>query len=386
MAAHRMQVADRIGACLPTELRARVPQAPIDLAGDVVPDRAGPVAVAAARAALDAGETHYTDRPGVGRLRAALAADIGERHGVELRADNVVVSSGALEGAFAAAWVALHGQPDAAMLLPDPAHPALPRLARLAGGSVQRVATSPHARFRVTADAVERACRAGGRLLLMGSPDAASGAAVEPGELAAIGDLAERHDLVVVLDESIARLAGPGATVATLRDAPRLADRTVVLGSFSHDAGLSSWRVGYFAATVEAFARMRSLKQALSICSPSVSQYAALGALPTLAERAARRAAALQGRADAFTAPLAAAGWPVVRPDVPAFVWVDVASVGLDGGIALERLRGVGVGGRRGEAFGQAAAGWLRFTMADEAAAMAEAAVRVGDALGRRAA
>lgn len=364
MAAYRMPVADRIASCLPTELRTAAKPGAIDLSADRVSGRASASAVLAARDALDAGETHYTDRPGIAPLRARLAESIRSRHGLELRPDNVVVSSGALEGTFAAIWVGLFGIDRGTLVTADPANAALPRLACLAGARNRLAATSAADGFRLRADAVGRALDGGAQLLVIGSPDPTSGAAITSSDLAAIGELAERHDLTVVLDESLARLAPESAPAATLRDAPRLADRTVVIGSFSHDAGLAAWRVGYFAASTEAFARMRSLKQALSICSPSVSQYAALGSLDELDARAGRHRKDLEQRRAAFVAPLEQAGLTVLLPEVPLFAWVNVGSIGLDDSKASDRLAAAGIQARAGSSLGTAAAGWFRFTMA----------------------
>ena len=143
VAPYVMPVAERIEACL-----SSVPGNPhrygfapknaatIDLSRDWVDEVPPPHVIQAAKDALDAGETHYTDRPGVPALRAAVAADVNARHGTNLSASQVVISSGGLEATFVALWVALAKTPGSSVVLTDPGNPALATLACLAGAGL----------------------------------------------------------------------------------------------------------------------------------------------------------------------------------------------------------------------------------------------------------
>ncbi len=58
-----------------------------------------------------------------------------------------------------------------------------------------------------------------------------------------------------------------------------LKDKVVTIGSIGNRHGLESWRIGYLHAPKGEAAELRSFKQALTICTTSLSQYAALAVL-----------------------------------------------------------------------------------------------------------
>jgi aminotransferase len=330
---------------------------------------------------LDAGETHYTSRTGVPALRAEVAKDVNARHGLELSADDVVITSGGLEATFAALWIGLAHEPGARFVCADPNSPAIAQLAYLASADVRRFATTPDDGFLVRASAVRDALTDGARMLMLSSPAALTGVSLHVDELAGIADVAAERDLIVVLNEAGVRCTYPDRPPTSLRDAPSLANRTVIVGSFSRDYRLAGWRVGYFAARGEVFARMRSLKVALSICSAAVSQFAALAAITGPQDWIEAQRAEFAQRRAAFTASLERARIRIVPADAFPYVWGDVRPLGLDEPAALRRLTATGITARAGSEFGPAGAGCLRFTLALPADELATAGARVAAAL-----
>jgi aspartate/methionine/tyrosine aminotransferase len=390
VAPYVMPVADRIEACLSSvpvnpHRNGFAPKnaATIDLSRDWVDEVPPPHVIQAAKDALDAGETHYTDRPGVPALRAAVAADVNARHGTNLSASQVVISSGGLEATFVALWVALAKTPGSSVVLTDPGNPALATLACLAGARAARATTSVADGFVLRAGAVHAAVDQETRLLIVSSPNAVTGVSVPPTELAAIGRLAVERDFVLVLDESAARCLYPDHPATSLRNVPGLADRTVIVGSFSRDYRLAGWRVGYFAATAAVFARMKALKQALSICSAAVSQFAALAALTGPQAWIERQRADFALRRATLAGPLEERGLHVVPADAFPFVLVDVEPLGYTGDAAAARVADAGIAVRSGREFGDATAHCIRLTLAAEPDALAAAAERVATTLGR---
>jgi len=382
---YRMPVAERVGRCLSPGLngdrRRLASPDQLDLSGDGVVQSVPPHVIQAAKDALDAGETHYTSRTGVPALRAAVAADVNARHGLDLGAEDVVITSGGLEATFAALWIGLANEDGARLVCADPNSPAIAQLACLAGADVRRFSTNPDDGFLVRADAVRDALAGGARMLMLSSPDAVTGVSLPVDELAGIADLAEEHDPIVVLNEAGVRCTYPGRPPTSLRDAPSLTNRTVIVGSFSRDYRLAGWRVGYFAARGEVFARMRSLKVALSICSTAVSQFAALAAITGPQDWIEAQRDEFAQRRAAFTASLERAHIRVVPADAFPYVWVDLRPFGLDEPAALSRLAAAGITPRGGSEFGRAGAGCLRFTLALPPDDLAAAGARVAAAL-----
>ena len=63
-----------------------------------------PAAIEAACEALDAGKTHYTDRPGILPLRTWVADDLNARFGLDISPDAITITCGSTEARFVAVY------------------------------------------------------------------------------------------------------------------------------------------------------------------------------------------------------------------------------------------------------------------------------------------
>lgn len=186
---------------------------------------------------------------------------------------------------------------------------------------------------------------------------------MSPATARALAEAVTRHDLRLILDETLADARLPGRELLSPLLDPEVVARTVLAGSFSIAQRLAGWRVGYLAAKTGPLRPMRSLKQAISICSAAVAQYAALGALrETPPEWYAGQAEAGAERLSRAAARLEAAGLPCPPPDCYPFLWVDVGAAGARGD-AAKRLREAGIAVAPGERFGRSGAGHVRLTL-----------------------
>jgi aspartate/methionine/tyrosine aminotransferase len=222
------------------ELRGSV-AAPRD-GGDTV---VSAVAREASVTALERGETHYTDRPGIVPLRQRVAALMSERFGVAIDAGKgVVITCGVTEARFVAMQ----------QLVP-------------VGGTVV---------------ALSHGERIAGACIVRGAGLRAPDAAVD-GEVTVYltGDTpAEVRDpwLARAAERGWAVVYEPGdgsfhpATVG-------LAEQTVTIGAIGLDAGIEAWRVGYLAAPAATAGPLRDFKQALTLCTTNLSQWGALALL-----------------------------------------------------------------------------------------------------------
>jgi len=199
---------------------------------------------AAVEAALDRGETHYTDRPGILPLREKIAALLRLRFGVEINAKNdLVVTCGVTEARFVATQQLL--RPGETLAAPAEAD-------RLYGAAALRrvvleTAISPDTQaVYLTSATPESALRE----YLAAAPKIAT--------------------VLYEVDEPASRFHP-----AQLAE---FADRTVTIGQL----GEESWRIGYLASPGAFSPAMRDFKQALTICSTNLSQWAALAAMETL--------------------------------------------------------------------------------------------------------
>ncbi len=225
----------------------------------------------AARDALARGETHYTVRPGVPALRAAFAArSTGD--GFPATADGTIVTNGGAEALYIALQATL--RPGDRALIAGPVAPNITAMIHFIGAQTTRLPGAVGGPSSMTADAIHEEDAA---LLLLASPSPVSGLDPPLAHVEATIAAAVERGITVILDRSAAGCRYDGTR--PVFGNPALGARIVTTGSLSVSHGLAGWRVGYVSAPAERIGVLRELKQAMSICTTAVSQFAALAAL-----------------------------------------------------------------------------------------------------------
>lgn len=310
----------------------------------------------AAEAALDRGETHYTTRPGIVPLREAIARRMTEE-GFPATAEAMLITNGGSEALYIALQ-ALLAKGDR-IVVAGPVAQNVTAMIRFIGAEPVSLYGARADGFMPDAGAMTSA---GAKAILITSPSPVTGLALSSGELERVIAAAMRQEMAVILDRSLATaLYEP--THAQFAN-PELGARVVTVGSFSTGHGLHGWRVGWLATPAELSKRPRELKQALSICTTAVSQYAALAILDDPDDWTATRREAFARRRDAVRERLKATGLKDVEPDAYPALLIDVSALDEDDRGFAEKLReATGVVVEPGSTFGPATAGYVRLDL-----------------------
>ncbi len=197
--------------------------------------------IEAAVAALARGETHYTDRPGIPEFRAWVADHLAQRYAVVVDPAEVTITCGSTEARFVT--MTLLAEAGSAVLCPGDSSPIRGALHILGADIVDTIR-----------DDVS---------LLYISPDVYRETSIE------LLQRAEERDWWIVYDLSFAKTAPPFHPAQN----EKLASRVVTIDSLSAD--LAGWRLGWMAGSAAAL-RLRAGKQAITICTTAVSQWAGL--------------------------------------------------------------------------------------------------------------
>ena len=232
----------------------------------------------AAARAMQEGHTHYTAASGIPELKAAIAKQYQQRHGLEYQPQQVVVSNGAkhaLHNVFTALL-----DPGDEVIIPAPYWVSYAELVKLASGVPKIVATDEAQGFKLTPEQLRAAVGPRSRVLLLCSPSNPTGTMYTAEELAALADVVLEHDLLVVADEIYERLVYPGhqfCSFPTVR--PGLQERTVVVNGVSKAYAMTGWRIGWTLSPPELARAMGALQSQETSNPCSISQHAALAAL-----------------------------------------------------------------------------------------------------------
>ena len=280
----------------------------------------------AAREELAAGNTHYPPNAGTPALRAAIAEH--ERGwGMDAEPDDMLLTIGATE-ALASTFAALLNPGDE-VIVPTPAFSLYAsQVALLQGVPVALPAEKTN--FQLRADMLAAAVTPRTRAIVLNSPNNPTGCVLDAESLDAVAALAERRDLVVVCDDVYADLVFDEGFERFACRHPELADRTVVVGSFSKPWAMTGWRMGWAAAHGELAAAIAKAHQFLVSCSPAFVQRAGEVAL---AVDAAPLRDAWHARRDRVVAACAEMGLPLVRPAGAFYAFPQVNDLGSASGL-----------------------------------------------------
>jgi aspartate/methionine/tyrosine aminotransferase len=319
---------------------------------------------AAAAAALDRGETHYTTRPGVVPLREAIAERL-TADGFPASAETVLVTNGGAEALYIALQMLLAQSRRMVVAGPVPANVAA--MIRFIGAEPVLLPTGVESRFYPSVHAVTAA---EGSSLLLSSPSPVTGLALSPSEQEALIAKSIERGMMVVLDRSLATALYDPA-LARFGN-PELGANLVRIGSFSAGYGLVGWRVGWLSAPPETMKLFSELKQAMSICTTAVSQFAALSVLDGPADWVELRRVDFIRRRDEAMGRLRTTPLVPVEPDAYPALIVDVRAVDTDDRGFAARLRAeMGVIVAAGSTFGPGTAGFVRLDLSAPAATVA---------------
>jgi aminotransferase len=191
----------------------------------------------------------------------------------------LIITVGASEAVDASLRALL--DPGDEVIYHEPCFVAYAPCIQLAGGVPVRVATSDATGFAVRAEEIEAAVTPRTKAIFLGYPNNPTGAVLSREQLAAIAEVAARHDLVVISDEIYDRLVYGDHAHTAFSSLPGMRERTVLIGGFSKSYAMTGWRIGYVAAPAGLMTGIAKVHQYGIMCAPTSAQFAAVEALRT---------------------------------------------------------------------------------------------------------
>ena len=232
----------------------------------------------AAAAAIERGYTDFYGPPqGIEPLRKKIAARHLSEEGVFYDPNaEVIITAGALQGISAALITLL--SPGDELIVPSPSYFPFLNLPRVLGIKPVSVLLQGDG-WRLRISDLEKAINPKTAGILLTHPNNPTGTVYSEEELEAILKLAEKHNLLVFVDE-VYRFFVYGVEYPSLGKFQRYRNRLIRVMSFSKAFALSGWRIGYLLADREAGSEIMKVHEMMTTASASLpAQYAALSAL-----------------------------------------------------------------------------------------------------------
>lgn len=340
--------------------------------------------VEAAVRALRDGQTRYALAAGLPELRDAIARSLAGR-GVHATAEHVVVTPGAKPMLFCAALALI--EPGAEVLTPDPGFPIYESVVRFAGGRPVYYPLDETRAFAPHVAAIAERITPRTRALILNLPHNPTGGVATDADLAALADLALRHNLWVIADEVYGQVRYDGRcdSIAAL---PGMAERTVIVDGFSKTYAMTGWRLGYGVMPARLTGAMTTLVINNVSCTATFVQHAGVAALTGPQEPVTRMVSGLRAKRDLLVRGLNAIdGVHCATPAGAFYCFPDVSGVLARTGLTCEtfadRLLAEGhTAVLAGTAFGPAGAGHLRLCYATDRAVLERALERIASFVG----
>ena len=293
------------------------------------PDFDPPEAVLeAATAALRGGQNQYSVSWGLPLLRQRLAERYRPMLGWDVDPDrHIAVTCGVTE-AVACAFFAVLDRGDEVLVL-EPAHDTYGPAALLADASIVPVLLEAP-EFRLDAERLAAAVTPRTRAILLNTPHNPSGRVFDTAELAALAEVAVRHDLVVVTDEIYDEILYDGLVHVAPGSLEALRERTITIGGLGKTFAMTGWRLGYAIAPSSLAVAVRGAHDFLTVCAATPLQAAGAAALQLGTDYFDRMRADYHDRRALFCTALDDVGLRAGRPQGAYYAMADFTGLRPD--------------------------------------------------------
>jgi len=251
--------------------------------------------VAAGKEAMDAGHTGYTPSNGIPALREAIAEKL-RGDGIDAESEEVIVTPGGKQALYETVQT-LIDEGDEVVLM-DPAWVSYEAMAKLSGGSLNRVDLAPYDfQLEPALDDLAAAVSDDTELLVVNSPSNPTGAVYSEAAFEGVRDLAVDHDITVISDEIYQRITY-GVDQPSLAAFDGMGDRTVTINGFSKAYSMTGWRLGYLHAPDAVVSQAAKLHSHSVSCAVNFVQRAGIEALENTDDAVAEMRDAFRQRRD----------------------------------------------------------------------------------------
>ena len=232
----------------------------------------------AAIEAINKGKTAaYSQTSGLPELKEAVTHKLKRFNNIDATPDEILISSGAIEGLAAALMATVN--PDEEVIIPVPGYSSHIRQVEIAGGKPVMVPTKEAEGFKLDMEKIESAITSETKAILLSNPNNPTGAVYSKEQLEELAGIVKRNDLIVIVDEAYEYFTFDGYKHFSIASLDGMHDRVISVFTFTKTYAMTGWRVGYIHARADWIPQIIKMHIPIAICAPVVSQYAAIAAL-----------------------------------------------------------------------------------------------------------
>jgi aspartate/methionine/tyrosine aminotransferase len=302
----------------------------------------------------------YSPDEGLPEVREAVCSYYGRKYGAQLAPDNFCLTIGASQ-AFWLAIVTLCRAGDE-IVVQSPCyfdHPMALDILGIRGVYAPFIEAEGGVPNHAT---IESLITDRTRAILMVSPSNPTGVITPPDTIRELFDLARRHNIALILDETYNEFIPGGISPHDLFSDPVWGDHFVHIASFGKTYALTGYRAGLLAASGEFIHHALKAQDSMAVCQPRITQHAVKFGVENLDRWVAANRDMMTRRHDLFRAEFMRPGNRFrIAASGAFFAWVRHPFTGCSGREAAKRLVDeAAILCLPGEVFGPGLEGYLR--------------------------
>lgn len=313
---------------------------------------------------LEKGRTNYTSNAGLETLREAISdyLDLTIHTKYDPKHEIIITVGGseAIDAAFRAIL-----NPGDEVLVPEPSFVCYGPLVEMADGVSVPIETKAENNFKLTAEQVLEKLTPKTKALVLPFPNNPTGAVMRRSDLEKIAEVIRDKNIIVISDEIYSELTYGNEKHVSIAEIEGMKERTIVINGFSKAFAMTGWRLGYAAGPAPIITQMLKIHQYGIMCSPTVSQYAAVTAMRDCREDVEYMVSEYDMRRRLIVNGFNEMGLTCFEPEGAFYVFPCIKSTGLTSQEFCQRLifeKKVAV--VPGDAFGDCGEGFIRVSYA----------------------
>ena len=233
----------------------------------------------AAKAAMDAGDTKYTNVDGTPAVKAAIIAKFKRDNDLDYKPEEISVGTGGKQILYNALMATLNAGDE--VIIPAPYWVSYPDMVLLAEGEPVIVDCPAEVQFKMTPAQLEAAITPKTKWVILNSPSNPTGSGYTREDLKALTDVLLNHPHVwIMVDDMYEHLVYDGFDFVTPAQVePKLKERTLTINGVSKAYSMTGWRIGYAGGSADLIKAMKKIQSQSTSNPSSISQAAATAAL-----------------------------------------------------------------------------------------------------------
>jgi aspartate/methionine/tyrosine aminotransferase len=285
----------------------------------------------AAKAALDANDTHYPPGNGYPYMLEAISRFEEREHGLHYSPDEIILTIGATESLHIALATILN--PGDEVIIPTPAFSLYESITRLCRGVPVGLPTEEH-RFQIDPAQLEAAITERTKAIILTSPNNPTGCIYTKETLDAIHDILRDKPIFVLCDDVYRTLVYTDH-YHSFSEYQDMRDRIIVINSFSKPYAMTGWRLGWCLADAPIRDRMQIFHQYMVVSAPAFVQPALVAALDS---DTSGMVEIFRKRRDYVYQRLTAMGLEVQEPEGAFYMFINIRKYGMDSLTFCEKM------------------------------------------------